>query len=76
MAEQPSPIAINDKTNIIYIGYANSGVSVIKGFTDKIAVGAIFNVNPPDSGVIKCDGRIYPTNTYLYVDSGASCTEQ
>src|SRR5437867_4409642 len=26
--------------------------------------------------VIKCDGTIYPTNTYIYVDSGTNCTAQ
>jgi hypothetical protein len=77
VGEQPGPIAINDKTHIVYIGYPGSGtLSVINGFTDRVAVGAIFNVNPPDSGVIKCNDRIYPTNTYIYVDSGADCTAQ
>ena len=39
-------------------------------------MGAIFNVNPSDSGVIKCNGTIYPTNTYIYVDSGTNCEAQ
>ena len=77
VGQHPGSIASNYKTLIVYIGYPQSGtISVIKGFTDKVAVGAIFNVNPPDSGAIKCDGTIYPTNTYLYVDSGADCTAQ
>jgi hypothetical protein len=77
VGEKPGPIAINDKTHLVYIGYPESGgLSVINGFTDRVAVGAIFNVNPPDSGVIKCNDRIYPTNTYIYVDSGADCTAQ
>jgi hypothetical protein len=59
------------------LGYPKYGtISVIKGFTDKVAVGAIFNVNPPDSGVIKCNNATYPTNTYLYVDSGTNCMAQ
>jgi hypothetical protein len=62
---------------VVDIGYPKSGtISVIKGFTDRVAVGVIFDVNPPDSGAIKCDGTIYPTNTYIYVDSGADCTAQ
>jgi hypothetical protein len=45
---------------------------------DKVAVGAIFNVNPPDAGVMvrQCNGTIYPPNTLIYVDSGTSCTAQ
>jgi hypothetical protein len=71
------PIAINYKTHIVYTGDPFTGtLSVINGFTDKVAVGAIFKVNPSDSGLIKCDDTIYPTNTYLYVDSGTNCTAQ
>jgi hypothetical protein len=64
-------------THIVYIGYPESGtLSVINSFTDKVAVGAIFKVNPSDSGIIKCNNIIYPTNTYIYVDSGTGCTAQ
>lgn len=77
IGQHPDPIAINVNTHIVYIGYPESGtVSVINGFTNKVAVGAIFYVNPPDSGTIKCDGTICPTNTYIYVDSGTNCTAQ
>jgi len=70
-------IAINDRTHVVYIGYPELGtLSVINGYTGKVVVGAIFNVNPSDSGVIKCNGTIYPPNTYIYVDSGASCTAE
>jgi YVTN family beta-propeller protein len=75
VGEGPGPIAINYKTRIVYLGYPKSGtVSVIKAFTDKIAVGVIFNVNPFGSGTIICGNREYPTNTYIYVDSGTNCT--
>jgi YVTN family beta-propeller protein len=77
VGQHPGPLAINHNTHIIYIGYPESGtVSVIKGFSDKVAVGVIFGVNPPDAGVIKCNGTIYPPNTYIYVDSRTSCTAQ
>jgi len=77
VGQHPGPIAINDYTHIVYIGYPESGtISVINGFTDRVAVGAIFNVNPSDSGIIKCNNTIYPTNTYIYVDSGTRCTAQ
>src|SRR5215831_6539369 len=77
VGQHPGSIAVNPATHLLYIGYPESGtVSVIKGFTDKVGVGVIFNVKPPDSGVIKCNNTIYPTNTYIYVDSGISCTAQ
>jgi hypothetical protein len=77
IGQHSDPIAINDNTHIVYIGYPKSGtLSVINGFTDRVAVGAIFNVNPSDSGAIKCDGAIYPTNTYIYVDSGMRAATQ
>lgn len=45
--QHPGPIAINNQTHIIYIGYLESGtVSTIKVSTDEVAVGVIFNVNP------------------------------
>ena len=77
VGQHAGPIAVNDKTHIVYIGHPESGtVSVINGFTDKVAVGVIFNVNPPGSGTIKCDGTIYPTYAYIYVDSDTGCTAQ
>ena len=77
VGQHPGSIAINDKTHIVYIGYPESNtISAIKGFTDRVAVGVIFNVNPPDSGIIKCNNTIYPTNSYIYVDSGTNCTAQ
>jgi hypothetical protein len=77
VGQHPGSIAIDDETHIVYIGYPQSGtISAINGFTDKVAVGAIFNVNPSDSGLIKCNGVIYPMNTYIYVDSGTNCTAQ
>jgi hypothetical protein len=73
----PGPITINDNTHIVYIGYPEAGtISAIDGFKDRVAVGAIFKVNPPDSGVIKCNSTTYPTNTYIYVDSGTNCSAQ
>jgi YVTN family beta-propeller protein len=77
IGQGPGLMAVNDQTGILYIVYPRSGtVSVINGFTDKVAVGVILNVSPSDSGAIKCDGTIYPTNTYIYVDSGTTCTAQ
>jgi len=64
--QNPGPIAINDNTHIVYLGYPKSGiVSVIKEFTNKVAVGVIFKVNPPDTGIVKCVNTTYPTNTYI-----------
>ena len=77
VGQDPGPIAINDMTFIVYVGYPRSGtISAINGLTDSVAVGVIFNVNPSDAGVIKCNNTKYPTNTYIYVDSGTNCTAQ
>ncbi|MGC2681800.1 MAG: hypothetical protein WA323_08020 [Candidatus Nitrosopolaris sp.] len=44
--------------------------------TPNVAVGIIFNVEPPNSGKIMCDNVVYPTNTYLYVNDGTNCMAQ
>jgi hypothetical protein len=76
IGRNPVLIASNNNTDIVYIGYEPGALSVINGFTDRVAVGAIFKVNPSDSGIIKCNNTIYPTNTYIYVDIGTGCTAQ
>jgi YVTN family beta-propeller protein len=45
-------------------------------FSYKVASGIIFNINPPNSGKIICNKEVYPTNIYLYVDTGTNCTAQ
>jgi YVTN family beta-propeller protein len=76
----PNAIDINRNTGLAYI--RNSGtVSVIKGTNYKVASGIIFNVSPGNSGNIVCNSynnpgvynNTYPTNTYLYAESGTKC---
>jgi YVTN family beta-propeller protein len=85
----PTRIVYNPTWNMIYVlGYTphttaylssqlrNGSVSVIDGATDKVATGVIFKVNPANSGNITCNNETYPTNTYIYVDSGTDCKVQ
>ena len=79
----PVRIAYDDATNIIYVAnqatYAVNtpgSVSVIDGSSDKVAAGVIFNVNPGNSGKIKCNNVDAPTNIYLYVDTATNCIAQ
>jgi YVTN family beta-propeller protein len=73
----PTHIAVNTLTDMVYVANDDSNtVSVIDGSSDKVAAGVIFNVDPPNSGRIVCDNAVYPTNIYLYVDAGTSCTAQ
>src|SRR5215831_2518528 len=61
----------------IYVAnYFSHTISVINGFTDKVAVAVIFKINPSFSGKIKCNNTIYATNPCIYVDSGTKYTAQ
>jgi YVTN family beta-propeller protein len=75
VGQNPGPMAFNSKTHMIYVGNTGSGtVSVINGFTSKVAAGVRFKVNPANSGTIMCNNQSgtnqveYPTNIYIYVD--------
>lgn len=56
-------------------------ISVIKGFNDKVTAGITFNVSPEHSGNVVCNSNnnpnvfnnVYPTNTYIYVESATKC---
>jgi DNA-binding beta-propeller fold protein YncE len=77
----PWSIAFDERTNMIYVlnqgPFGTEGtVSVINGFTDMVTAGAIFDVNPANSGKIICDNRAVPTNAYVYVDNGTNCVAQ
>src|ERR1041385_690253 len=52
----------------------SDSVSVIDGFSDTVAAGAILNTHPGNSGTIMCEGKVYPTNIYIYVDNDTRCT--
>ncbi|MGA9149365.1 MAG: YncE family protein [Candidatus Nitrosopolaris sp.] len=80
----PFPSHIAYGTDMIYV--ANEGyldlergqgtVSVIDPSSDKVVAGVIFNVNPANSGQIRCNNEVYPTSTYLYMDAGTNCIAQ
>jgi YVTN family beta-propeller protein len=69
----PTGIAINPKTNKIYVVNTDSDtVSVIDGNTDKALVGAIFNINPPNSGRLICNSKEIVNTTYIRYAVGAN----
>jgi YVTN family beta-propeller protein len=77
VGQHPSTLAINPRTNIIYAGNRGSHtVSVINGFSSKVTAGVTFNVKPGNSGTILRGSQEYPTNVYIYLDNGTSCTGQ
>jgi YVTN family beta-propeller protein len=68
---------------VIYVANrASHTISVINGFSDKVAAGVRFKVNPVNSGTIICDNQSgtnqneYPTNVYIYIDNATKCTGQ
>ena len=61
---------------VLYSKRGSNTISVINGFSGKVAAGVTFNVNPGNSGKVICDTKEYPTNIYLYVDAGTKCTAQ
>ena len=77
-------IAYTTSGHIIYVasqgGFLAGGaripgtVSVIDGFTHKPLAGVIFKVNPAYSGQITCNNATYPSNAYLYINTGIKCT--
>jgi YVTN family beta-propeller protein len=69
----PADITVNPETNMVYVVNSDSNtVSVIDGSTNEVMEGAIFNVNPVDSGQVVC-GKQIPTNLYVKIKAGTSC---
>src|SRR5947209_19425792 len=49
-------------------------LSVIDGFSHKVAAGVKLNIYPANTGKIECNkNQEYPTNIYLYIDVGTNC---
>jgi YVTN family beta-propeller protein len=72
----PTAIAVNDATDAMYvINEGSNSISVIDGIANKVVAGVVFNVNPPNSGSILCDGLSSPTppGNYIYLYSGDQC---
>jgi len=80
VGDHPSRLAVNQQTDMIYVANEGSNtISVIDGFSDKVAAGIRLNIHPGNSGTIVCGDSLrgeqeYPTNIYIYVDSGTNCT--
>jgi YVTN family beta-propeller protein len=75
VGQQPNAIAVNQDTNKIYVATDSyDTIYTIDGDTDKISAGVLFNINPPDSGHIKC-GSTQPTTTNKYqrIGYGIAC---
>ena len=49
---------------------------MINSSSNKVSAGVIFDVNPVNSGKVICNNTVYPTNTYIYVDSGTNCVAE
>jgi YVTN family beta-propeller protein len=72
----PIDIAVNEDTDAIYIANSlSASISVIDGVDNNVVAGVTFNVYPPNSGSVECDGSStrYVRERYFYVDSGGQC---
>jgi YVTN family beta-propeller protein len=66
-------IDVNPKTNTIYVAnYDSKEISVINGTTNYVTVGITFNINPPNSGYIECNGRKILDITHISYSSMGS----
>jgi YVTN family beta-propeller protein len=69
VGSNPGPIAVNPITNRIYVGNSDS-ISVIDGQTNALIAGINFDINPPNSGEIYCNG--VRVSNYMVYDVGTS----
>jgi len=70
-----SLVAVNDLSNMIYVTNTGSDtVSIIDGNIDSIVVKVSFNINPPNSGDIQCNGQQIIPNTYFLYRNGTNLT--
>jgi YVTN family beta-propeller protein len=68
-----SLVGVDDITNMIYVTNTGSNtVSIIDGKTDNVVVKVGFNVNPPNSGDIECNGQHILSDTYLLYRNGTN----
>jgi uncharacterized membrane protein len=72
----PKAIAANTASNMVYAIGSNNAVYIIDGKTDKIQTGVRFNINPANSGHIKCNNQESPTNQYLRIEFGTQCVAE
>jgi YVTN family beta-propeller protein len=68
-----SLVAVNDVSNMVYVTNTGSNtVSVIDGSVDGVIERVNFNINPPNSGDIQCNGQQIVQNTYLFYRNGTN----
>jgi YVTN family beta-propeller protein len=62
-------VSIDLATNMVYVtNTASNTISKIDGNNDAVAVRLNFNINPPNSGDIECDGvKNFAGNSTLYI---------
>jgi len=72
----PVHLAVDTNRRAIYVAnFDSGGISVIDGVSNYVVTGAAFDINPPNSGLIKCNkNQTTPINQYLYLRSGTTCT--
>jgi YVTN family beta-propeller protein len=70
-----SLVAVDDITNMVYVTNTGSNtVSIIDGSTDSVVVKVGFNINPPNSGNIQCNGQLILPNTHFLYRNGTNLT--
>jgi YVTN family beta-propeller protein len=68
-----SLVAVNDVSNMVYVTNTGSDtVSVIDGRIDGVVERVNFNINPPNSGDIQCNGQQIVQNTSLFYRNGTN----
>ena len=70
----PTDISFNPNTKMIYV--ANSGsnsITEINGSDYNVLATTVFNVNPPNSGYIKCNGKEFETNKQNMIGVDTLC---
>jgi YVTN family beta-propeller protein len=72
----PYDVAINERTNTVYVAnYDSEAVSIIDGTTDELTLGITFKINPPGSGYIDCNTHRVSTDIHIKfpVDAKVTC---
>ncbi len=63
--------AVNDVSNMIYVTNTGSDtVSIVDGKVDGIVERLNFNINPPNSGDIQCNGQQIMQSTFAFYRNG------
>lgn len=75
VGDEPRYIAVNSKTNMIYVTNSSSGtVSVINGTTKNVTADLRFSINPPNAASIICNNQKNTKNFTRYsIGSSVRC---